>query len=73
MKLAKTRVYRRSSPEEEVPVLSVKGGAGVGVSQATHLPDKEYSVSKGTKARNSTMWPRSLVLLEHKAVAGSGE
>lgn len=33
-----------------------------------YIPDKEDSMSKGTKARNNTVWLRSSALLEPKAV-----
>ena len=32
-----------------------------------YIPDKEDSMSKGTKARNNTVWLWSSALLEHKA------
>lgn len=49
-------------------MLNIKG-AGVGISQAVHIPDK-YSMSKETKVRYSSV---AMVLLDHKAVAGSGQ
>lgn len=47
-------------------MLSVRGGAGVGINQAMHIPDKQYSTRKGTKASNNSVAMK--LLPEHGAV-----
>lgn len=79
--MAQTGVYRNSFPEEVAPVLSVRGGAGVGTNQAKEYglrPYKEYGLRKRTKARNSkgTKTSNSSMALKFNVaptVVGSGE
>lgn len=58
-----TGVYRRSFPEDLAPVLSVKGGAGVGTNHSVHAPDvrKETKASNGSVAKKfSPCWSTEL-------------
>lgn len=58
--MAQTGVYRRSFPEDVDPVLSVKGGAGIGINQAMHIVRKETKANDSSGAMKFSCWSTKL-------------